>query len=99
MMDTCEQARAWKKERHAQKAEARQNQSQMDKKWEQEAGSMYAIREYATQGMQDKFYSRKQFSAVKVKMYIRTAGKYVEESAGADTGAAKEIMAKCNQER
>ena len=60
-----------------------------------EAESMHASREHATQGIQDKLYSRKQFSAAKVKMYIMTEGKCVEESTVAATGAATEIIAEC----
>ena len=60
-MDLGEQARAWKKERQKQKEEDKQSQNQMNKRWEQEAESMNASRKYATQGMQDKLYSRKQY--------------------------------------
>ena len=94
-LDPGEQARAWKKERQKQKEDDRQSQSQMDKKWEHESESMYASREYATQGMQGQLYSRKQFSGAEVKLYIKTDGKHVEESTVADTGAATEIMAEC----
>ena len=94
-LDPGEQARAWKMERQRQAEEDKECQRKSDKEWEQKAEAMYASREYATQGMQDQLYSRKQFSAAKVKMYVKTDGKYVEESSVADTGAATEIMAEC----
>ena len=81
--------------RQRQAEEDKECQRKSDKEWEQKAEAMYASREYATQGMQDQLYSRKQFSAAKVKMYVKTDGKYVEESSVADTGAATEIMAEC----
>ena len=73
MMDPCEQARAWKKERQKQKEEDGQSQSQMDRKWEQEAESVYASREYATQGMQDKLnltHKAKRKSRQKNTIYV-----------------------------
>ena len=94
-LDPGEQARAWKKEMQMQTEEDKDCQRKSDKEWEQRAEGMYASRECATHGIQDQLYSRKQFSAAKVTMHIKTDGKCVEDSTVADTGAATEIVAEC----